>query len=392
MENQPELIKLNRVTHTMLPDTLKAIFDADACVMLLANTGVGKTYGVELYGRQEAARQGRTYVDWADVDEEMAKQLLTDQDLREKTYLIAFYDVLASNPEDMKGIGVPNRELKVMEWYPQKLIRIFSLPGIAGLFFMDEVLQGRVEVQKTFAEAYLRGRCGDVRLQPTVKRVAASNRPEDKCAVTRLPEHHKNRLSFHELIQPTAQEWCLWAELNEIDPRIVVLMRSCPDLIYQELADRREDAFCTHRSWHISSDIVKPIDHVRQKDLFITLIAGRVGSGAAAKFQAVLNHDMSRRGPAILQDPTLYAACPWDQKVAFSLWLSGTSKENNQVLSQGLNFLNEVEDNDLLDTQLYMLRTQVGTPFIRAVTGTTRYQKLRDMLIGIAKDIGGLAE
>lgn len=380
-------LSLANVNHKQLQELMWHILGVCHSLIIRGGVGIGKTYGVYLYAQLMANKMNRKLVVWKECSNEFRKKLAHEQEFREQHYIMAVFDTLNKLPEDTAGIPMPVNGF--IDWKPPMLMYILAQPGASGVLFLDELMQAQQAVQKPLADLFLNKQIGDLVLQKEVGVVAASNALTDKCGVIQMLEHQKNRLAHCTLEPPTANEWCEWAAQNDIDARIIMFIRSCPDMLYRPVSNRKEDAFETPRSWHILSDCIKDVDHVSQKKLFLVLVATRVGSGAAAKFKAVLDHDMSKRGPEMLADPSQFDREPWDRQVAFTLWLGGWAKDKPTNLERALEFLNQANDNGLLDTMLYMMRQYVGTPFVRAITGTTRYQGLRDTLISLAKDIGG---
>lgn len=432
-------ITLSTVNHDELMDLMTHTLLHGHSLMIRGGVGIGKTWTVEDFARRQAKIAGRKFLDWKKLpkserhalahgeqivhyvmDEDGERALydktgkfaltldeegtlrdkegkayveghhkIADQYNRTTVYIFAVFDTLNKLPEDTAGIPVPVNGF--IEWKPSVLFYTMAQPGCVGLLFLDEFMQAAQSVQKPLADLFLNKQISDMFLQPEVCICAASNEDHDKCGTIRLLEHMKNRMAHCILQPPTPTQWCSWAEANDLDHRVIMMIRSQPDQLYMPVANRKEDAFPSPRSWHITSDCIKGVDEQKQKSLFLRLVATRVGSGAAARFKAVLDHDMSTIGPQILNDHTMFTASPWDRKVAFTLWMAGHSKDNDKVLDKACAFLDACQGNDLLDTMLYMMRKQVGNKFVRKVAGTTKYAFLREQLIEIAKEIGGAA-
>ncbi len=434
-------LTLATVTHPELIDLMAHNLPMGHSLMIRGGVGIGKTWTVEAYARMRAKETGRIFLDWKRlpkdermalahgeevvryVHDELGHVVMVDKDgktlkrvekngtiayvdkdgkpatdfkekvdlkyTRHTAYIFAVFDTLNKLPEDTAGIPVPVNGF--IEWKPSCLFFVLAQPGAAGLLFLDEFMQAQQSVQKPLADLFLNKQISDMFLQDEVGIVAASNEDHDKCGTIRLLEHMKNRMAHCILQPPTPSEWCEWAEEAELDPRVIMMIRSQPDQLYMPVANRKEDAFPSPRSWHITSDCIKGVDEQKHKALFLRIVATRVGSGAAARFKAVLDHDMSKLGPEILSDPDKFKDSPWDRKVAFTLWMSGHAKDSDKMLDKCCAFLNACQGNDLLDTMLYMMRKQVGNKFVRKVAGTTQYTFLREQLIEIAKEIGGAA-
>jgi MoxR-like ATPase len=397
-------ISLATVNHTELMSLMGHVLSLGHSLMIRGGVGIGKTHTVEEYARKQAKDKGRKFLNWKRIPKEERMLLahgkkvvhyvmndegdvvlykkvedengeekekvvgsidlqqyeedlkngnekllegapkIAEQYSRKDVYIFAVFDTLNKLPEDTAGIPVPVNGF--IEWKPPVLFYTLAQPGAAGLLFLDEFMQAQQSVQKPLADLFLNKQISDMFLQDEVSICAASNEDHDKCGTIRLLEHMKNRMG-HCILMP--------------------------------------------RAWHILSDCIKDINEQTQKTLFLRIVATRVGSGAAARFKAVLDHDMSKVGPEILNDPDKFSSAAWDRKVAFTIWMSGHSKGDAKFLDKACEFMNAVQGNDMLDTMIYMMRTQVGKPFLVKVSGTTKYQGLRDQLIDISKAFGGAA-
>ena len=395
-------LSLERVNHEQLFEIMKITLNAGHSLMIRGGVGIGKTYTVEEYARYKARKMERKFVNWLDLSKGEREELAHNPERLKETYILALFDTLNKLPEDTGGVPVPVNGF--IEWKPPMLFWVLSQQGAAGVLFLDEVLQAELAVQKPLADLFLNKQISDLRMAKDVAVVAASNRRTDKCGVIEMLEHAKNRAGHVELIPPTASEWVAWAKSRDkkdkegnilesrIDYRIIMLVMSCPDVIYQEVGHRAGDAFGTPRSMTILSDLIKDVDHEKNKSLFLRLVASRVGNGIAAKFQDVLNHDMATNGPAILQDPQLFRDSSWDRKVAFSMWLSGHSKGNRKFLRDACQFLNDLGAHDMLDTILYMMKSVVGPSFQRELAGTNKYPQALAALVDMAEAVGSIAK
>lgn len=386
-------MSFTQVTHGELLDLLETISAAGESVIIRGDTGNGKSMVVERLAHRKAKRMGRSFFDWdfmnPDLDyEEVRWEFTRNPELLAEKYIFAPYLMASKAPEDGSGLPVP--KTGALDWIPDILFHVFSRKEAAGILFLDEFLQAPSMVQRVFSETLYRKRVSGRMLNKHVDVIAASNRDKDKCGTNIMDEHIKARLSHYELLPPTARDWCIWAREVGIDPRIIMVISSQPDLLHQELQHRnsQEDAFPCGRQWQSLSNIIRPVDHVSRKTHFLQLVAGRVGSGAAAKFQAILDHDMSERGPELLANPMLFQTEQWDRRIAFTLWLSHTAKDSEKILDQGCQFLDTVPENDLLDTMVYMMRTNVGKNFAKKIRGTTKYNQLRKVL----RNLGELME
>jgi len=390
---------LQKVNHQELMKLALKTTRANQSLMIRGGVGLGKTDSVTELAHIEAKRLDRELLVWVDLEHDVRVRLAEDDEFLKKHYLLCVFDTLNKLPEDMGGIPVPQAGGWV-EWVPPMLFKILSKKNAAGVLFLDEFMQAPQAMQKTCADTFLNGQIADSRLSRKVAVIAASNERHDKCGVIELLEHVKNRMGHCVLLPPSARQWVDWAKskdvLNEdgsikksrIDPRILMFIASCPDQLYQPVGNRKEDAFPTPRSWALTSDLINDVDHEREKTFFLRLVASRVGSGPAAKFKAVLDHDMATLGPQMFQNPQLFRDSAWDRKVAFGMWMSGNAKGGGTPLLNACRFLDDLGSHDMMDTLLYMMKSTVGTAFLKEIAKISQYPNARQALVEMAGHLG----
>jgi len=181
-------------------------------VLLIGPPGIGKTEVVMQKAKEEAERLGRVFVDLrAASDEEL------DAILSEPGKYYVFYRIIAPHvfPEDL---GVPRPvERGYVEFFPPKVLKVLTLPGIRGVLFIDEVTNVARDDQKSMLYSLIQEKEASwlLKLDQGVKVVMAGNTPEWSEIVSPPPIPLRSRWTPIRVAPPTAREWCEYMERLE---------------------------------------------------------------------------------------------------------------------------------------------------------------------------------
>ena len=146
---------------------------------------------------------------------------------------------------DLRGIPVPNRETRTVEWFPPS----FLPREPAGLLFLDEIDKAPSPVKNAALQLMLERSLGDYRLPDGWSIVCAGNREEDNAFSTPLGAALANRL-LHVEVDADLDTWVVWAKKNGIHSDLVAFLRFRPELLYKQTG---ETAFPSPRSWVAAS-------------------------------------------------------------------------------------------------------------------------------------------
>jgi len=199
---------------TQLTDELDqmVVLNDKTSVMIWGPPGVGKTDGV----RQVAAKHGL---------------MVIDERWGQKT------------PADLR-LPVPNKEKKVMEFYPMST---FPREG-KGIYFLDEFTMAH-SVMQGIGQQLILDRCiGDNKLGDGWFVWAAGNRKEDKAAVYDMPLPTSNRFD-HLYVEPDLESLTYWWFAKEKDPRIMGFLKFRPELLHKMPQDSSNHRWPSPRTW-----------------------------------------------------------------------------------------------------------------------------------------------
>lgn len=187
-------------------------------------------------------------------------------------------------PQDLRGLPYYDHDTQKTVWYrPEDLP---DDPATPSVLFLDELTAASPNLQPTVYGLLQERRVGRHVLPASVFIVAAGNTVDDGAIAYEMGTALSDRL-IHLQVNAEAKDWLeRYAVDRELSPLVTAFLRARPDLLdTTDLALRRGEMIaCTPRSWERVSDIVGAVE---DKQLRHTMIAGTVGSAAAAEFAQV---------------------------------------------------------------------------------------------------------
>jgi hypothetical protein len=177
-----------------------------------------------------------------------------------------------------------------------------------GIVFLDEIFDAMPSVVSVLQQLLLDRKLGSAVLASGWHTVGCSNRLKDKAASTRPSTAVINRCMVV-TVEPDADIFYDWAIENGIDVRVTAFVRFRPKCVHDfDPAARKENpAFCSPRSLHIASDLVKSFGKDFPEDLKLELLSGALGDGVGSEFygfMGLMNElpDLNK----IIKDPDNY--------------------------------------------------------------------------------------
>jgi len=149
------------------------------------------------------------------------------------------------------------------------------------LLFLDEFNSGSKQTEAAAYKLILDREVYKYKLHPRCRIVAAGNLVTDRAIANPQSTATTSRMTHYRL-RNDSKIWLDWANENEIDHRIISLIKFKPDLLHQFRHDSAELTFPCPRTWAFASTIVKPLPEIT--NLTKIRLAGTVGEGAAVEF------------------------------------------------------------------------------------------------------------
>ena len=249
---------------------------------------------------------------------------------------IDFIDVRLAQMEpcDIRGLPVPNKEQKVMEWFvngswPRD-------PKSKGILFLDEITSCDKSIAVAAYELVLDRRLGTLYKVPdNWYIVAAGNLVTDGAVATTMSSALANRFMHVELTEDQ-ESWLTWARYNNIHPSVIGFIQYRPKMLFDMDDQQLERGWPSPRSWERVSQMchICSNEHLLRKMVF-----GLVGNGAGVEFMAFhkLNAEFANI-LSVMTNPKAKITIPEraDQKYAmcaamvYLLWKGKDAKDEEQ--------------------------------------------------------------
>lgn len=238
-------------------------FESQPTKMLWGPPGIGKSQGIK----------------------EFAKKL---QNVTGKKTVVTVASLLLMSPIDLRGIPVKHEDEKtkqmVAKWLIPDIFKMDKSDDVINVLFLDEISSAPPSVQAAAYQIALDKRIGEHELPKNCLCIAAGNRTTDKSVAYKMPKALGNRMTHYE-IEPSIEDWKIWALNNKIDNRIVSFLMFKPDLLMSFNPNTDDVAFPSPRSWEMVSIYLQ----CGTVDEMFKSVAGSIGIGAAKEFKTFLN-------------------------------------------------------------------------------------------------------
>ena len=325
------------VNHKELEDIIKQCYQVKQPLMIWGAPGIGKSYTVRKIAKEIAREMNREFVEWNKIRD---KYMI----IRNPSKYFVLIDIRLSqyDPSDLKGL--PKSVDGGIEWKPPMWLYAMSLPGSAGIIFLDELPNAPRSVQFAAYQLVLDRAVGEVTLADDVYVIAAGNRLED-APIEEMPRPLQNRFTHVELKVPDVDEWIEWASENNIDIRIMSFLKVRPSLLYKPpKEDVMEKAWPTPRSWEFASRLINGIPDEKE-DLIYKLVASAVGTGVATEFIGFLRLRMKIKNVDDILEGRVEPPMEPDQIVAMiSIVVEKARKDVNIVEKYAKNVSKKISD------------------------------------------------
>lgn len=206
-----------------------------------------------------------------------------------KSLGIGFIDVRLAQrePVDVRGLPVPNKEKKCVEWM---VSGEWPREG-RGIIMFDELTAADRTLQVAAYEMILDRRLGDLYTVPPGWFIcAAGNRVEDRAVATTMSSALANRF-MHVELESDAESWCQWASAHDIHPMVVGFIRARPQLLFNQKDENLERGWPSPRAWERVSVQMQvngngDADDKILDEMLRTDVYGLVGVHAGVEFMA----------------------------------------------------------------------------------------------------------
>ena len=241
---------------------------------------------------------------------------------------IGFIDIRLAQrePVDLRGLPVPKGDhvdwLLAGEW-PRD-------PNSRGVILFDELSAADRTLQAAAYEIILDRRLGDLYRLPSGWLVmGAGNRSTDRAVAYSFSSALANRFC-HLNLEPDVEQWCQWAQQQDIDPSIIGFLKFAPEHFFKlDQHTQSEQGWPSPRSWERTARVLATAEQLglsaQQQRIMVN---GLIGPGAAAALfayresaEALPDVRAMLRGAIPVEVPsksdTLFAFCA---AVTYHMW------------------------------------------------------------------------
>lgn len=216
--------------------------------------------------------------------------------------VVALFLGQMSDPGDL--IGLPNKDPQTGKtqfmppyWFP--------IDGQPIVLFLDELNRARPEILQTVMDLCLNRKLAGKSLPEGSRLISAVN-DGDEYHLTNLDPALVSRFNIYQF-RPSAEEWLLWAEQQQVDSRVMDFISHNPSWLNGNQGETLQmdnglEKTPDQRAWKKVSDIICSLDKIEETEL--TLIAGVVGVKASNAFVSFIQHNNLLTGIDILRDFT----------------------------------------------------------------------------------------
>lgn len=188
-----------------------------------------------------------------------------------------------ADPTDAKGLPWPKAGADEATFLPfGELARAIKATKRTA-WLLDDLGQAPPAVQASFMQLILARRVNGHVLPDHITFIAATNRRTDRAGVSGILEPVKSRFATIVELQPSIDDWCLWAFNNGISPILIAFLRYRPELLCQFAASADLTNSPVPRTWH-SLDKLEKLQLPAAVEM--ASFAGAVGEGAAVEYMA----------------------------------------------------------------------------------------------------------
>lgn len=287
-----------------------------------------------------------------------------------------------ADPTDAKGLPWVGQDGDTATFLPFGELARAVKADRPTVWFLDDLGQATPAVQASFMQLLLARRVNGHILPDHVTFIAATNRRTDRAGVTGILEPVKSRFATIVNLVPSLDDWCSWAFGAGMPPVLIAFLRFRPDLLcaFEASADLTNSP--VPRTW---ANAGRLLSLTLTPDLMTASLAGAVGAGAAAEFEAFRRLYATLPSiDGILVDPDA-ADIPTQPGTLYAVVTALGMRANPQVFGRIARYAERLMDAQHGEFAALLLRDAVRRD--SAITHTTDFNRIVSGDLG--KLIGG---
>jgi hypothetical protein len=218
---------------------------------------------------------------------QLATQVAADLKMR-----LVDFRALLRDPIDLRGLPVPDMVNGTTTWLRPDDLPFLPYTGAPCLVFMDEINTAPMAMQNACLGLVLERRVGQHVLHPETRIVAAGNRQIDRAGVNRMSSALESRFAIY-TAESDIDSFAAWYVTTGLPAVVLAFLRFKPNALH-DMTPSTNGKWSDPRAW---AKVAKVAASNPSDDIRMTQIAGIVGDGHAADFEAFWG--MFHRAPRI---------------------------------------------------------------------------------------------
>lgn len=200
---------------------------------------------------------------------------------------------VTAEPTDAKGLPFPDKSKTFARFLPYGDLERAISAKKKTVWFLDDFGHAVPEVQASFMQLFLARQIGEHKISDFVTFIIATNLKKHRAGTHGFIEPVKSRFSTIINLQPTLQEWTVWAWENNVPAEIISFLMFVPDYFIVENPTLELTNSPNPRTW---SNLGKLQTAGIHPDDELEVFTGSIGNEVAKEYQSFLQ--LSRQCPA----------------------------------------------------------------------------------------------
>ncbi|MCS7118273.1 MAG: hypothetical protein NZ957_05770 [Thaumarchaeota archaeon] len=310
-----------------------ATISPERSILILGPPGIGKSESVRDFAVEEAERMGLKFFMYDDT-----------ADIGEDAYVYVDLRLTEMEPSDL--IGIPRDADGYVAYKPLRWAAVLA-HAKAGMLFLDELTNiSRPDLLAATYKIVLDRRVGFIKLPPSIRIIAAGNRPEESAVANLLPSPLVSRFHVVFVEPPSVSEWVEYMQTRypEYDRRIAAYLNRFPeDFIRLPGEGETLSPYPVPRTWTwLANELpVTPDEYVEAKCI------GYLGPEVGSRLSAFLRIQVDDP-EELLNNPAKFTKYDLDKKwLAISLLATYARAAYTKRFEDFVRFLNIVAEESL---------------------------------------------
>jgi len=269
-------------------------------------------------------------------------------------------DVRASQLDPVDVRGLPITDAEYVRWLIPNFLHQLTDKHV---LFLDELNLASPSTQSAFYSLIQERKLGDYTAPEGLWIIAAGNREQDGCGVTKLKAALSDRFE-HIDVEFDLESWTEWARQSGVNPLAIAASQWKPELVND--FDPKARVSPTPRSFVRASRYIDA-----PKEVEFDLIQGSLGEGAALTLEGFIKIARSLGDPKDIFEKPKTAEVPEDIDTKWALIGVLSREVNEDRFSNIITYLKRWDEAEFLT--LFVRQAEVECP---TISQTVEYQEL----------------